>query len=233
MDQRGVEVCARSLSHAYKASDGNVSVLRELDLLIPAGGYCTLQGESGAGKTTLLSLLGGLERPQAGDLRVGPYDLASLRGDALAAYRRTTVGFVFQHFGLLAALTALENVELPATLAGEPPRRRRPRACELLDAVGLTDRYRHYPAQLSGGERQRVAMARALMNRPRLLLADEPTGNLDHDSGLHVIELLESLHRGWGFTLIVVTHNDSIAERAPQRLLLRNGRVQAAAEVLS
>jgi putative ABC transport system ATP-binding protein len=221
------------LSHDYRGDRGVLRVLTDVSLEIPPGGYCSIQGRSGAGKTTLLSLVGGLERPQAGELRVGGFDLTRLRGDDLAAYRRSTVGFVFQHFGLLASLTALENVELAATLAAEPARRRRRRAHELLRAVGLGERAGHVPARLSGGEQQRVAMARALVNRPRLLLADEPTGNLDQESGEHVLRLLEELHREWGFTLVVVTHNVALAGRADQRFVVEAGVVEEVVQPLA
>jgi putative ABC transport system ATP-binding protein len=202
--------------------------LEGVALDVPAGAYVTLQGASGAGKTTLLALLGGLDRPQAGELQVAGQDLASLSGDALAAYRRSTVGFVFQHFGLLPTMSALENVELAATLAGSSRRHRRTLATELLAAVGLAERLEHRPSQLSGGERQRVGLARALVNAPALVLADEPTGNLDEDTARHTIELLEATHRRLGFTLLVVTHNASLAARAPVRLRLDGGRVHAA-----
>src|SRR5947207_5333228 len=205
VDERGVAICARGLRHAYPSPDGPLTVLEDVDLAVPAGGYCTLGGPSGSGKSTLLSLIGGLEPPQAGTLEVGGLNLSGLSGDGLAAFRRRTVGFVFQDFGLLDTLSARENVELAAALDRSPPGERRRRADQLLEAVGLSERARHRPAQLSGGERQRVAMARALVNRPRLLLADEPTGNLDEASALGVIELLEELHRRWGCTLLVVT----------------------------
>ena len=201
-------------------------VLDDLDLDVPAGGYVALVGASGAGKTTLLALLGGLERVQSGTLTVGEHDVAALTGDDLAAYRRLTVGFVFQHFGLLDALTAVENVELAAVLAGEPPSQRRARARALLGAVGMTPRASHRPGALSGGERQRVAIARALVNRPRLVLADEPTGNLDEDTSVEVLRLLESLQEERGCTLLVVTHDRAIARRAGHVLTLDHGRTR-------
>jgi predicted ABC-type transport system involved in lysophospholipase L1 biosynthesis ATPase subunit len=154
---------------------------------------------------------------------VGGRDIAGLTGDDLAAYRRTTVGFVFQHFGLLDTLSAIENVELAASLSGLTRRHRRARATEVLDAIGLTARARHRPAELSGGERQRVAIARALVNRPRLLLADEPTGNLDDDAAAMVIQLLETVRRDFGCTLVLVTHNRELAARARQRVTLDRG----------
>lgn len=224
MEGRGVAVEVRGLAHTYASPEGPLRVLAGLDFAVPAGGYCTLQGPSGAGKTTLLALVGGLERLQSGTVLVGDAELSSLSGDRLAQYRRTTVGFVFQHFGLLDTLSAQENVELACTLARVPPRERRRRGQELLDAVGLAERATHRPTQLSGGERQRVAMARALANRPRLLLADEPTGNLDEQAAVLVIELLEEIQRATGCTLMVVTHNQRLAARAPQQLRLDGGK---------
>jgi len=182
-------------------------------------------GPSGAGKSTLLALLGGLDRPQGGELKVGDVDLAGLGGDALAAYRRRTVGFVFQHFGLLDLLSARENVELSLALAGVDRSHRSRRARQLLEGVGLGDRMEHRPSALSGGERQRVAIARALANDPRILLADEPTGNLDAQTALLVLALLERVHREQGCTLIVVTHNEAVAERADRRVMVKAGRV--------
>jgi putative ABC transport system ATP-binding protein len=220
----GVTISVRGLTHRYRTPDGPLCVLADVDLDLPAGGYAAVTGPSGAGKSTLLSVLGGLEPLQAGVVRVGDTDLARLSGDNLAAYRRATVGFVFQHFGLLEALTAAENVELAGTLAGLRPGPRRRRAAELLDAVGLADRADHRPLQLSGGERQRVAIARALANRPRLLLADEPTGNLDEGSATTVIELLERLRQEHGCTLVVVTHNRALSARPPQFFALDGGR---------
>jgi putative ABC transport system ATP-binding protein len=222
----GLEVAAVALSHAYDGPTGEVPVLVDLTVTVPKDGYAALVGPSGAGKTTLLSLIGGLERVQTGTLRVGGHDVAALQGDDLAAYRRTTVGFIFQNFGLLEALTALENVELAAMLAGERPSRRRSRAADLLDAVGMTPRAAHRPGALSGGERQRVAIARALVNGPRLVLADEPTGNLDGDTSEEVMVLLETMRRERGCTLLVVTHNHGLARRADQLLVLDRGRIR-------
>lgn len=220
----GVAISLRGLSHTYRTPDGPLTVLGGLDLDVPDGGYAAITGPSGAGKTTLLSLLGGLEQPQRGRVEVGGQDLTELGGDGLAAYRRATVGFVFQHFGLLETLTAAQNVELAGTLNGTSPADRKARALELLDAVGLAARAGHRPSRLSGGERQRVAIARALVNRPRLLLADEPTGNLDDDASTMVIELLEAVRREFGCTLVLVTHNRDLARRAEQRVALDRGR---------
>jgi putative ABC transport system ATP-binding protein len=224
----GVAVTLRGLTHTYRTADGPLTVLGGLDLDIADGGYAAVTGPSGAGKTTLLSLLGGLEQPQSGRVEVGGQDLTELGGDGLAAYRRATVGFVFQHFGLLETLTAAQNVELAGTLAGTGPAHRRARALELLGAVGLADRAGHRPSRLSGGERQRVAIARALVNEPKLLLADEPTGNLDDDSTVMVIELLEKVRAEHGCTLVLVTHNRELSARADQRVALDRGRPVAA-----
>jgi putative ABC transport system ATP-binding protein len=218
-------VDVRGLTHRYRIGTSWLTVLDDVSFSVPVGGYAALTGPSGAGKTTLLSVLGGLEPVQAGTVTVGGLEVARLSGDALAAYRRETVGFVFQHFGLLDTLTARENVEFALALAGRPSRERRADAEALLDAVGLGGREAHRPHQLSGGERQRVAIARALANGPRLLLADEPTGNLDTRAAASVLTLLETLPQASGVTVIVVTHNPAIAERAPVRLELEDGRL--------
>jgi ABC-type lipoprotein export system ATPase subunit len=217
----------RDVSHRYGVKGGSLTVLEGITFTIPAGGYASLTGRSGAGKSTLLAVLGGLEAPQAGLVRVNGVELSGLSGDALAAYRRTTVGFVFQHFGLLDTLTARENVELSGTLDGTRRSRRRRRAEELLAAVGLSDRLEHRPGQLSGGERQRVAIARALTNDPALVLADEPTGNLDGEASQTVIELIESLRAERGCTLVLVTHDPGLASRAEMHVRLDAGRLVA------
>ncbi len=221
----GSAIHLRGVNHWYRSGRSRVQALRDVDLEIAAGGYVALTGPSGAGKSTLLSLIGGLERPQSGTLIVGQRDLRALRVDELAAYRRTTIGFVFQHFGLLDLLSARENVELAASLSGRSMQRRP--STELLEQVGLLDRAEHRPSQLSGGERQRVAIARALINDPSLILADEPTGNLDADSAMRVLDLLEWVHVERGCTLLIVTHNEAVAQRAEQRYRLDAGRLAA------
>lgn len=225
MAAAGAPISVKGLAHAFRSGSGSVSALDGVDLEVPAGGYASLIGASGAGKTTLLAILGGLEPPQRGSVLVGDIDLASLKGDGLARYRRTTVGFVFQHFGLIGTLSAMENVELASILTCLPRRARRARTLALLHAVGLGQRTTHKPGELSGGERQRVAIARALANEPRLILADEPTGNLDEASARGVIELLEQLHAERGCTILVVTHNRAIAGRASQQIALSQGRI--------
>jgi ABC-type lipoprotein export system ATPase subunit len=216
----GVEITVRGLSHTYETPEGPVAVLGAVDLDVAPGAFVAVTGRSGAGKTTLLSILGGLERPQRGSVVVGGIDLATLRGDDLAAYRRATVGFVFQDFGLLGALSAQENVELALTFAGMGSRARGKRAAALLEAVGLAHRRNHRPAALSGGESQRVAMARALANQPALVLADEPTGNLDEDATEVVLSMLTALPVEHDCTVVVVTHNPRVAERADSQFAL-------------
>lgn len=217
----GVPVTLQEVRHRY----GPLWVLADVDLRLDAGEHLAVMGPSGAGKSTLLALIGGLDAVQSGSIRVGDQLVERLRGAELAAYRRRTVGFVFQHFGLLEALSARENVELAMALAGVPPAGRRRRAAELLERVGLADRAGHQPGALSGGERQRVAIARALANEPALLLADEPTGNLDEDTAEQVLNLLTEVRAETGCTMIVVTHNPEVANRADSRVRLSRGRL--------
>jgi ABC-type lipoprotein export system ATPase subunit len=221
----GSAIHLRGVSHRYRSGHLQVEALHDVELEIPAGGYVALTGPSGAGKSTLLSLIGGLERPQSGTVMVGQHDLRTLRVDELAAYRRATIGFIFQHFGLLDLLSARENIELAASLSASS--RGRLPARDLLEEVGLLDRAEHRPGQLSGGERQRVAIARALVNDPSLILADEPTGNLDAASAMRVLDLLERVQIERGCTLLVVTHNEAVAQRAEQRYRLDGGRLLA------
>ena len=221
----GTAVVVEGLAHRYRSPAGEVTVLDGLDLTVEAGSHVALTGASGSGKSTLLCVLGGLEPPQEGSVRVGDQDLAGLSRSDLATFRRETVGFVFQHFGLLEALTAAENIELACSLAGARPADRRRTAARLLEAVDLTDRASHRPVELSGGERQRVAIARALANDPSLILADEPTGNLDQSSTDRVVALLERLPVDHGCTLVIVTHDEAIAARARRQLHLAGGRL--------
>ena len=202
-----------------------VEALRGVDLTIEKGAFVAVQGPSGSGKSTLLHLVGTLDRPTEGELRIAGQDVLALRGNALADFRREHIGFVFQMFYLIPEMTALENVMLPL----KPYRRKlafdlEARARELLEQVGLGHRMHHYPNQLSGGEQQRVAIARALVNRPTLLLADEPTGNLDAKTGEQIMHLLETLRQEYGLTILLVTHNDAIAQYADRVLHLRDGK---------
>ena len=221
-----VPIEVAGLRHTYRSEGGPLVVLDRLNWTVGAGELVAVTGRSGSGKTTLLSILGGLERPQSGVVRVGGVDVAGLGGNALADYRRDTVGFVFQDFGLLGSLTALENVELALAFASVRGAARGRRARELLDAVGLAERARHRPSALSGGECQRVAIARALANRPRLVLADEPTGNLDEASAELVLDLLAALPSEHACTLVVVTHNAAVAARADRVQRLERGRLE-------
>jgi putative ABC transport system ATP-binding protein len=224
-----VPIAVRDLHHEYRVDGRPLVVLDGIDATVAPGELVAVTGRSGTGKTTLLSILGGLERPQSGTVRVGDTDLATLSGNALADYRRTTVGFVFQDFGLLGSLTAAENIELALAFASVRGAARARRARELLDAVGLADRAGHRPPALSGGECQRVAIARALANRPHLVLADEPTGNLDDESAALVLDLLTALPEEHACTVVVVTHNPIVAARADRVLRLERGRLVASA----
>lgn len=214
----------RQLTRHYTVGDQVVRALDAVDLTVPGGDYLAIMGPSGSGKSTLLHLLGCLDRPTAGSYRLDGREVASLAEAALAEVRSRKIGFIFQFFHLVPRLTAAANVELPMILAGVPPKDRRSRVAEALEAVGLTDRAGHRPDQLSGGQRQRVAIARATVMRPSILLADEPTGNLDRASGAEIIELLERMNRD-GLTLLVVTHDPEIGSRARRVVRLVDGRV--------
>jgi putative ABC transport system ATP-binding protein len=201
-----------------------VEILRGIDLTIPAGQFVAIMGPSGSGKSTLLGLMAGLDTPTSGRIVIDNTDITGLAEDELAVIRGRKVGFVFQSYQLIPTLTAEENVLLPFELAGAGPDGAE-RARELLHAVGLAGRLDHYPVQLSGGEQQRVALARAFMLRPPILMADEPTGNLDSSNGRHVLELLIALNEREGATLILVTHDQSLAAHASRRIELADGVV--------
>ena len=213
---------ARGLTRTFKSGSRPLEVLKGVELEISAGQFVAVAGPSGSGKTTLLGLLAGLDRPTAGRVIIDGQDLDALTEDERARFRVNRIGFVFQTFHLLPTLTALENVLVPLELAGSGATAR---ASALLDRVGLGDRAHHYPVQLSGGERQRVSLARAFANRPRILFADEPTGNLDRETGARVAALLEQLNRDAGTTLVLVTHDGELAARADRILRLEGGLV--------
>ena len=200
-----------------------VNVLSDISLEVAARQFLAIAGPSGSGKSTLLGLIAGLDRPTAGRITVGGVEVTRLGEDALARFRLNTIGYIFQSFHLIPTLTALENVAVPLELAGERDALRRAR--ELLAEVGLAERAHHYPVQLSGGEQQRVAVARAVSRRPPVLLADEPTGNLDSATGKQIIDLLLALNRNLGSTLILVTHDAALAAHADRLVLLRDGRI--------
>jgi putative ABC transport system ATP-binding protein len=215
-------VSARGLTKEYGSGEGLVRAVDGVDLEVPPGETLAVMGPSGCGKSTLLQLLGGLDRPSAGELSLAGRPVNRLSERALARLRCSEVGFVFQAYHLMDELTARENVELPVLLAGRSPREARRRARDLLEQVGLADRAQHLPGMLSGGQRQRVAIARALANKPRLVLADEPTGNLDSAATLEVLRLLEALHAS-GLTLVIVTHDERIAATADRLISMRDG----------
>jgi putative ABC transport system ATP-binding protein len=209
-----------SLTRTYPSGGREITVLRDITFELEAGRVLAITGPSGSGKSTLLGLLAGLDRPTRGRVLLDGRDLGALGEDERARLRAGTVGFVFQSFHLIPTLTARENVQVPLELRGEDGRAR---AIELLERVGLADRGHHYPAQLSGGEQQRVAVARAFANRPKLLFADEPTGNLDAANGQNVVALLGELNRELGTTVVLVTHEPDLAARAHRVLRLRDG----------
>jgi ABC-type lipoprotein export system ATPase subunit len=213
---------ARGLRKEYGREASLVRAVDGVDLDVPAGETLAVMGPSGCGKSTLLHLLGGLDRATAGEVWLAGQRIDQMSERGMAALRRDAVGFVFQAFHLMDELTAVENIELPALLAGRSPRVARRRAIELLERVGLTDRARHLPSQLSGGQRQRAAIARALANSPLIVLADEPTGNLDSEATLDVLQLFESLHEA-GQTLVIVTHDARIAATADRLISMRDG----------
>jgi putative ABC transport system ATP-binding protein len=220
---------AVGLSRDYPSGDGIVRALDGVDLVVGRGQLLAVRGPSGSGKTTLLNLLGGLDRPTAGRVVVDGRVVSSMGERDLVALRRQTVAFVFQTFGLVPILSAAENVEVPLRLVNADPRERDARVAELLELVGLGERMGHRPFELSGGEQQRVALARALANRPQLLIADEPTGQLDSETGHAVMTLLRSIVRAEGITAIVATHDPMMLDVADRVVALRDGRIVEAA----
>lgn len=219
------DLVLQRVTKAYRLPDGGaLTILHELDLTVTAGETVAIVGPSGSGKSTLLNLIGTLDQPTSGTIRLGETEVTGLRGQPLAEFRARALGFVFQDHHLLPQLTALENVLVP-TLASRPAADANARAKALLDRVGLGSRRDQFPSRLSGGERQRVAIARALINTPRLLLADEPTGNLDPETGASVISLLLELAADEGATVMMVTHNPEQAARCGRTLRLRAGRL--------
>ena len=217
---------ANQISKTYFIGDREIPVLTDVSLSVGSGEFLVIEGSSGSGKTTLLSLLSGLDKPTGGRIIVDGKDITDVAEDDLAPMRNQLFGFVFQSFHLVPSLSALENVMFPAELYRD--RQAKQKAHQLLDRVGLSHRVDNFPHQLSGGEMQRVAICRALINHPRIIFADEPTGNLDSDSGAAILELLAEFHREQGSTMILVTHNQEIAARADRILLLEDGRINGA-----
>ncbi len=228
MPTDSVVLQAASVHKSYRSGDGRLEVLRGVDLRVREGEAVAIVGESGSGKTTLLHLLGALDLPTDGTIRVGGEELAGLSSDALAGLRNRRIGFVFQFHHLLREFSALENVMMPMLIAGAEPAEAEARARELLDAVGLSARLDHGPTELSGGEQQRVAVARALANRPVVLLADEPSGNLDRETSARLHDLLFRVQSDRGLAIVLVTHDLSLAARADRVLTLVHGQLRAA-----
>lgn len=217
-------ICISDLRKSYFMGHVAVHALDGIDLAIEAGSFLIVMGPSGSGKSTLLHLVGGLDRPTEGHIEINGQTIEALDENALAVFRRRQVGFIFQSFNLIQSMTALENVAFPLQFARVPRKHRQARALELLEKVGLQDRALHKPTELSGGEQQRVAIARALVNDPELILADEPTGNLDTASGIGIMQLLSEFHRG-GRTVIGVTHDARMIQFATDTVQLLDGRI--------
>ena len=217
-------IVLRGIRRSFQVGDQVVHALRDVELTLTDGDYAAVMGPSGSGKSTLLNILGLLDRPDAGSYTLDGTETTTLPEERRARLRRERIGFVFQAFHLIARLTAAENVELPLMLAGQPIRERRRRVAAALETMGLTPRANHRPDQLSGGQRQRVAIARATVTHPRLILADEPTGNLDRASGEDVIAALEALN-AQGLTLVVVTHDQALGARARRRIRMDDGAI--------
>lgn len=213
-----------SISKIVQSGPEKLTILHPLDLEVPKGQFLSIMGPSGSGKSTLLGLIAGLDAPTAGRVEIDGEDLTALDEDALARLRGAKIGFVFQFFHLLPSLTAFENVLVPMEIAGIAGAEARSR--ELLREVGLSERTHHYPSQLSGGEQQRVALARALANEPPILLADEPTGNLDAANGRHIVEILLAIHQRRGTTIVLATHDQELAGKADRILVLKAGRFE-------
>jgi len=218
-------IAIRHLSMRLTAGGRRVTILDDVSLSIPPKQMVAVMGPSGSGKSTLLGLIAGLDRPTEGTIVLDGIDITTLSESRMAKFRRVKIGYIFQSFHLIPTLTALENVLVPLELAGDAAAK--DLAAELLHAVGLQNRVHHYPVQLSGGEQQRVAVARAFACRPPILLADEPTGNLDSQTGRHVMDLLLSLHRDYGTTLVLVTHDRAIASLMHRVIALRDGRIES------
>lgn len=212
-----------NVTKKVRSGSDELTILSDVSLEIDDGRFVALTGASGSGKSTLLGLLAGLDSPSSGSISIDGKELTSMNEDALAELRSEKIGFVFQSFHLIPSLTALENILIPLEIKGDPDADKK--AAELIASVGLANRGHHYPAELSGGEQQRIAIARAVANKPKILLADEPTGNLDTKNGIHIMELMKELHTEHNITLVMVTHDQALAEQAQRQIILKDGVV--------
>ena len=224
MDETNAYIRIRGLRKVYQMGHTKVHALDGVDLDIPRGSFTVLMGPSGSGKSTLLHLLGGLDRPTSGKIQVGEQDLNSMDENALAVYRRRTLGFIFQQFNLVSSMNTLENISFPMRFNGSSSKARHQRAARLLEQLGMEKYTRHRPTEMSGGQQQRVAIARALVNDPPVILADEPTGNLDTATGFTVMQMLSDLHKE-GRTVVVVTHDPRMARFATRMIYILDGRL--------
>lgn len=213
----------KNVEKTVRSGAESLTILHSLSLTIPDGEFVSITGASGSGKSTLLGLIAGLDAPTAGEILIDGADVTKMSEDNLADLRSAKIGFIFQSFHLIPSLTAFENVLVPMEIAGVKGAKKR--ALELLESVDLTNRSHHYPAQLSGGEQQRIAIARAFSNQPKILLADEPTGNLDSKNGNHIFDLMTELHLQKGVTLVLVTHDPELAQKAQRQIRLKDGRI--------
>lgn len=223
-----MRISLRNVSHDYGASDESapVHVLDDVSLEIPSGDFAVLMGASGSGKSTLLNLVGAVDRPTSGQVFLGEVETSRLNESQLTNLRRTSIGFIFQFFHLIPTLNVMENVSFPLSLAKRPRKEIHDRAVEVLQRVGLENRAKHFPNELSGGEMQRVAIGRAIIHRPPLILADEPTGNLDSKNGLMILELVREIHQSFKPTIVMATHSDTAASYGDYVVRLRDGRIE-------
>ena len=216
----------QNVQRTYKMGKNCIEVLKDVNLALPKGEWCCVYGASGSGKTTLLNLVGSLERPDGGKVIINGVDISTFKRKQAAEFRLRYLGFIFQSYHLLSELTVLENVTLPGEISGTPRSQVRTQALELLEKVGLANRLKHRPSELSGGEQQRAAIARALINRPALLLADEPTGNLDSKTGTGILKIFEKIRENNRTTILMVTHDEQIASLSDRALRIREGKIE-------
>lgn len=215
----------KKVSKVYELGGEKIYALDNANLKVEDGDFLAIMGPSGSGKTTLANIIGGLDAPDSGEVIIGDQNIAEMNDKQLSHYRNCKIGFIFQSFNLQPTLTAIENVSIPLLFAHVPPSQRKKRAAQCLKAVGLENRLNHRPGQLSGGQRQRVCIARALVNQPAIIIADEPTGNLDSKKGGEIVDLLKSLNREQKITIIVITHDKTVANEAREVLTMKDGRI--------